>query len=157
MTGPENARRTHKLLGSDPTPKQERIYEAYPRARGASAREMDQETFESALVMAITQTFPNGPNAEPFKCYFFVPASAEKWAIEQLNVSARRIFEKLKGMPPARRSLAAKQIGRFLKCIMMGSRVLQLEKGPERWVAFGFEKSDPIPDWLRDGLLDEPT
>jgi hypothetical protein len=154
LGGPENVRLTHRLLGTEPNAKQRRIYDAYPGTRGLSDRGLDEETFESVLVMALTQTLPRA-NSEPFKCYFFVPASVEKWAIEQLNVRAKRIFAHLKPLKGERKVLAARQLGSFFHCILMGSRVLQLEQGPERWVAFGFDKTDPIPEWLREGLLDK--
>ena len=107
--------------------------------------------------MALTQTLPRDQST-PFRCYFFVPASAERWAVEQVALNAKRIFTQLKQLKAERKALAARQLGSFFHHIMMGSRILQLEKGPDRWVAFGFDKGDPsIPDWLREGLMDNPS
>lgn len=155
LGGPENVRLTHRLLGTQPNPKQLRIYEAFPGARGVSDHTLDQETFESALVMALTQTLPKAQTT-PFKCYFFVPASVEKWAIDRLGECAKHIFDQLKPLKPERKVIAARQLGSFFHCIMLGSRVLQLDTGPDRWVAFGFDKKDPIPEWMCAGLLELP-
>jgi hypothetical protein len=134
-----------------PEPGHIRLYDAFPHARGISDRAQNETTFEAVLIMALVQTFPKNQQLIPFKCYFFVPASIKVWAETQLTECAKRMFE---GLKRKRNAAAAKHLGTFFHNIPFGSRVLQINKAPDRWVAFGFTKGDLIPDWFGAALLD---
>lgn len=139
------------LYGTAPSPKHVRIYEAFPGSHGVSSKELDEEVFEAALILAIVQTYPRHQRPTPFKCFLFVPAETHKWAVEQTSVCAKRMFAELKR---EKKVDIAKHLGTFFHAISMGCRILQLQEAPERWVSFGFDRSDLIPSWLRDSLLD---
>ncbi len=141
------------FFGETPKAKHLRLYESFPAKKGASDRSRDEETFEATLIMAIVQTYPRNQRPDPFTCYLFIPAIEEKWAVNKLGEIAKRMFGVLKAHKKVQ---VAKHLGRFFHAVLLGSRTLHLDQAPERWVAFGFDRdADPIPDWMRDGLLDK--
>jgi hypothetical protein len=146
----------HGLLGGPPTEAHTSLYRAFPEARGYSSKTPDDILFEAAVILATFQAGrSNGTDKEP-KVYFLVPTSMESWVTSQLKADIRRIFDHLKtaAVPPEGRVKSVKHVGALFHRIMLGSQAYALPKEPEHWVAFGFSKSDAIPDWMRPKLLD---
>lgn len=139
------------FFGEPPNERHARIYAAFPGARGVSDHEKDETVFEAVLIMALVQTYPRHQRPDPFKCYLFIPASIEKWAVTTLGSCAKRMFDLLKSKKEVK---VAQHLGAFFHSVLIGSRVLHLDQEPDRWVCFGFERTDPIPDWMRNALLD---
>jgi hypothetical protein len=143
----------HKsLLGDDPSPVHTKIYEAFPATRGIASRETDPTVFEATLMLAIVQTYPRKQRPDPYRCFFFVRPELHPWALEQLRDCAQRMFWFQK---QSKNVAVAKHLGAFLRAISIGSRVLHFAEAPERWVAFGFDKTDPVPEWVK-GAISEP-
>jgi hypothetical protein len=150
LVGPEDLRKGHCVfLGIEPTPKQLRIYNAFPASRGVADARLDVENFEAAVIMALVQTFSMKTQPEPYRCYLFVPSSHEKWAVTQLGNFAVSVFKILKEKKAAAR---AQSMGKAFHAVLLGCRVFQFPQVPDRWVAFGFAKSDPMPDWMMPAL-----
>jgi hypothetical protein len=140
---PDDLRKGHAaFLSTEPTERQLTLYDQFPAFRGLSGAAFDVEMFEATVVMALVQTVSA-------KVYFFVPSSMEKEAIAALQNLAESIFARIKTRKAVNQ---AKAVGKAFKAILIGHRLLQIDTAPERWVAFGFQKEDPIPGWLRDGL-----
>lgn len=155
LVGPEDLHKSHyAFLGTEPTTKQCRIYDAFPEKRGVRASELDSEVFEALIVMGLVQTFAKKTQASPFRVYFFVPQQHERWAVKQLRSFAKTVFARLK---ERRASSQAQALGRAFHSVLIGCRVLQVLEAPDRWVAYGFSESYEIPDWMATGLTDVPA
>jgi len=138
------------FLGEDPNDRQRLLYSEFPTMRGFASQDQDPSIFEAALVLALVQTFPVKQGDELVKSYLFVPASMTLWSGEQIRASATRMFGVLK----EKKSVAgAKMLARLIKNVVSGSRVLQLRSVPERWSAFGFDLSAPLPEWMSSALI----
>jgi len=142
------------FLGEEPSDKQHLLYGAYPAKRGFLLQEKDYLLFEATLVLAMVQVFPEKPGGELLKSFLFIPASMSVWCGEQINAMVTRMFGVLKEKKSV---TGAKMLARLINNVAMGSRVLQLRSEPERWAAFGFDQSAPVPKWLGDALLELPS
>jgi len=148
----EDMQRSHSVyFGVAPSVVQARLYSAFPQARGYSSSALDPERFDATLIMALVQTYRKGTLPTNPDVLFFVPASHEQWAIGTLKESITRMFTCLKGQ---HRQDVAKTLSALFKHIHLGNRVLQFVDAPARWAAFGFTDADPIPAWLRSGLVE---
>ncbi len=149
----ERLLRLHALLGGG-TPQEihTRLYGAFPAALGFSSNARDDSMFEAVLTLALLQAGKSGGETEFHKVYFLVPASiSDGWVVPKFRTSAKHIFDRLKR---GKSVAAVKHVGDLFKGVMLGSQVFTLPQEPDRWVAFGFSKTDPIPDWMRNKLLD---
>ncbi len=148
-----------KLLGITPerTPKnfkltavQKALYEGSKEGRRGyrlkpSGTRQDPERFLATLVLAFHMTtFP-----EQGKVIFVVTRATEKWAIDQIKGTARYIYKSRKRASEA----SINAIDGALRRIDIGSRALQIEKEPERWVSYGYTDKDIQPPWMRGRLL----
>ena len=139
------------FLGEEPSERQRLLYGAFPEKRGFASREKDTSLFEATLVLALVQAFPSKQGGELDQSFLFMPASLAEWTGEQIGTCATRMFHVLKG----KKSVAgAKMLAQLINHVSSGSRVLQLRTVPEKWAAFGFDGSEPLPDWLRSRLVD---
>ena len=86
---------------------------------------------------------------DPYRCYLFVPGSHEKWAVVQLRRFAEAVFKILKEKKAAGR---AQIMGKAFHAVLLGCRVFHFTQAPDRWVAYGFAESDPMPDWMGSAL-----
>lgn len=139
------------ILGKTPSDSHAHFYSAFPKARGYSNSAHLLTLFDASLVVALYQVM--GPK-ESRKVYFLVPAPAERWVTEAFKGKAQEFFSRLKAkgsVPLVRR------FGDVFSQIMLGSQAFALPQEPERWVAFGFAKTDPIPTWMGSKLLDLPA
>lgn len=80
-----------------------------------------------------------------------VPKPLEKEMIQQLELLARRVFRIRRGG----NILDVKALRDAFRKVLLGSRVMQID-APDHWVACGFALDDPMPDWLRNGLMELP-
>lgn len=136
----------YALLGKEPTEAQVRLYENFPEYRGISDRSLDPEVMEAIVVQAlVTGTVKD-------RVFIYAPPAHEAWVMQQFDSIASVIFEIVKTTPfPKKYAMAYGMM--FQKIAFMG-RVLQVPSEPAHWLSFGFVKSDPVPDWLKDRLLE---
>jgi len=137
------------LLGDEPGNEHYALYGAYPAHRGFSDRRTVIARFEATFVLALTQTFPLG-SGSMHRSMFFVAAPTEDWAVKQMNRIAKVIFGRFKQEGNVH---GAKFVGDAFNHLMMGKYALQVTEEPERWAAFGFRTTDPVPEWMRKSLL----
>lgn len=140
------------FLGENPGPTHTRLYTEFPVARGFSSNVADEARFEATFVAGLAQVFEDGGGLQP--CFLLLPASQTVWGTAQMTQIVRRMLSRWKHeSDPAIRARAVHRLAEGIKHMMVGSRVLQLDNPPSRWVAFGFTVNDPVPEWLRDGLI----
>ena len=145
---------THRLLtGEDPLPIQEKLYES--GKFGYSDKALDEDRFLGVAVMTLHKTTRDGRHKPPSRVVLLVPPAQDKWVLEQLDRISAKTFKHLKHLPGTKpsRDRVSIMIGEWFKVLFVMSRLLQLPEQPEAWTSFGFSKEDPIPDWMRDGLL----
>lgn len=147
------------LLGKaqDPTPKAFRLSQVHQDLYAAFQADKrgyrlllnnskeDEARFLATFVMALYLT--NFPNEG--KVIFVVSRGTEKWAVNQIKAIAHYIYRSRKGAPTS----AISAIDEALRRIDLGSRALQIETEPERWVAYGFTNQDILPPWMRGRLV----
>lgn len=139
------------LLGAPVTETHLKLYEGYPSSRGFSTADPSREEFEAAFMLALAQVLKGN---QLNRTFLFVPASKTVLFGEMATEVARRMFARLKGTNPIeRRRGTVEKLSLALKHLMFGSRVLQMEREPAHWAALGFQQTDPIPEWLRAGLV----
>lgn len=147
----EDILKTHRILmGYEPTANQSLIYNAFPKHRGAFGPAQNEEVFQAVSIMALVQTYTKKTQAEPFQVFLLIPSSHERWAVDQLQILSKSIFERLREQKAV---AAAKAIGKSFKAILMGSKVLTITEAPPRWASYGFPKDAYVPEWLREALL----
>jgi hypothetical protein len=144
----------HGLFGEGLHEPHERLYKEYPSSLGYSARDAyvltpDDVLFSAVLVLALYQAGLAG-SANLQNVYFLVPGFMEKRTTHMMRAAAERIFARLKTGGSVK---AIKHVGALFHRVMMGCQVFTLPEEPQHWVAFGFSKSDHIPEWMRAKLL----
>ena len=140
------------LLGEEPADLHKKLYES--GKFGFSDKTLDPERFLAVAMVTLHKTTRVSMH-KPARVVLLVPPLKDKWAIEQLDVISERMFRHMKKMPGTSmaRGNAAKMVGGWFKVLFVMSRLLQLPEQPDAWTSFGFSKEDPIPDWMREGLL----
>ncbi len=139
-----------QLIGKAPTKEHLTLYEAFPDYKGFSDREVNLARFEAVIVLCLSQAFNEPGQDKPNKTYLFVPANQEKWAMAQLKILAQRLFARCKEHKAKGTAL---YLGEVFRSLMLGSRAVLLVNDPGRWAAYGFDRKDPAPNWMRDKLL----
>lgn len=148
----EPARVHLTLLGTSPSEEQRKLYDGFPSYRGYSASSPTDDHFEATFVAALTQAL--GAGGKFNRSYIFVPATKVEWVNSRTIQIAQTMFGLLKLKPSGeQRRKTCENLGAVLKHLLVGSRVLQMEDEPARWVALGFQSADPIPEWMRNALL----
>jgi hypothetical protein len=141
----------HKqLLGVDPTPEQNRLYEAFPKQRGFSSEEQNSDRFVATFIAALADTWDGDAKACTFKVPLAIPRAIEPWCIDQINLFVETMKVRRKLIPDKR------FIPHFLqamKHVETGTRVFSMVEAPKRWTAFGFSVDSVAPEWLKEGLL----
>lgn len=150
VTSKDMVKAHRAFLGVDPSSTQSRIYEAFPEFRGVNNSFPDEEIFEATAISSIVQAFTMKQVEEPHQVHLFVTASNRAWTVQRLRVLTQTVFSRLKERKDAKHAPA---VGKLFHAILMGTKVLPFETPPERWACFGFVASDPIPPWMRSGLL----
>lgn len=141
----------HKqLLGVDPTPEQNLLYNAFPKRRGFSSEEQDSDRFIATFIAALTDTWDRDTKACTFTVPLAIPRAIEPWCIDQINLFVER-------MKVRRKTFVSKtiipQFVQAVRHVEMGTRVFSMVEAPKRWVAFGFSTDSVAPEWLKEGLL----
>ena len=121
---------------------------------GFSDKTLDAERFAAVAVLTLFKTTRTSME-RPDRVVMLVPPSADKWVISQLDGVSAMVCEHCKKIPGTKeaRTRLARMIGDWFKVLFVASRALQLPEQPEAWTSFGFSIDDPIPDWMRDGLM----
>jgi hypothetical protein len=135
----------------EPRTSHKNLYEAYPSALGYSGQAADESLFEAILILALYQASKDGANLH--KVYILVPARLEKWAMARMRTGAERVFARLKKGATVP---AIKHVGAIFHQLMLGFQIWALPEEPKCWVAFGFSKTDHVPEWMRSKLLETP-
>jgi hypothetical protein len=147
----------HELFGEDPehTPEALRVtdlhrklYHAFPSARGVSFRGKDYAALPAIIVMAIAQTQIRTSTKDTVLIY--TPKLCEKWALNGLEQAARRVM-RCKKEGESRGMFVRDMFGR----VFVSHRFLGTQE-PDGWVAIGLCRDAPLPDWLRNKLIEVP-
>lgn len=148
-----------RLLGKDQekTPKNFKLSEVHKALYSAveenkrgfrlklNGAKTDPERFLATFVLAFHMTaFPT-----PGRVIFIVSRVTERWAVDQIKGIAYYVYRQRKGASKE----AINAIDDALRNIDIGSRALQFETEPERWVSYGFNSQDILPPWMRGRLL----
>lgn len=133
------------LFGSEPTPLQRRIYDAFPQYRGISSSEQNPEVMQAIILLALTF----GHFSE--RVYVFAPPMYEAWVLEQFSRAADQILTVCRNNPNS--GALARGYGKLFHKVAFTGKVLQFQQDPEKWLACGFAVSDPIPEWMSKALL----
>ena len=129
---------------------QQEFYEAATKGsiRGFSATpaqpHVHVERFLATFVLAMTLT--EGTQ----KVLLAVPEPHHEWVKEQSAMVFSRIFGQRKNHPI--KSILALREATILALGSMTARILPMAE-PERWVAFGFQSGDVLPEWVQGRLL----
>lgn len=118
------------------------------RIRGFSATpappHIHVERFLATFVLAMVLT--EGKH----KVIMAVPEPHHEWVTQQSAMVFRRIFGQRKNHPI--KSILALREATIQALGSMTSRILSMAE-PERWVAFGFQSGDTLPEWIQGRLL----
>lgn len=137
-----------RLLGSEPTFMQRRLYRVFPDGkRGFSCEDTDRERFVAVFVVAMVQTTPvSGKSPD---VVITCPPGYESRTTKHIAWFARQVFRGLKND-----TAAVKVVRESFKSILLGTQAfVDMPAEPVRWASFGFSKTDKIPKWMKDALL----
>lgn len=125
------------------------LYEGYPNVRGYSDPEANETRFAAVTTLAMALAFDHD------HVLFLVPPAHKGWTMERFRIVRNAFFTRCKTMPGSQegRVRLAETFRQNFKRFYIVERPLQLSKAPPAWVAFGFDAQDPVPEWLRSGLL----
>lgn len=127
-------------------PPQQRLYNAFPEARGFSSSDEDISLLLGALIVALAQTKPKSTQ----RVLLLVPKVHTRWVLVQMKAVARYLIRARKHNPESVELVR----NVFGQVFLYGTPHKQPDE-PARWASFGFRKDDPlIPQWCRDGLLE---
>jgi hypothetical protein len=133
-----------RLYGTPPSEIAQSLYEAYEQGyRGLDLRELDSERFQASLTLALYLT-----ENRQHRVSLLVPKAQQDLVVQQLRNSALQLIKSRRKNPAS-----AKIIQGLFHCLMLQSRILQLEYEPVPWVSIGFTSKDPLPEWMKNRLL----
>jgi hypothetical protein len=138
------------LTGEEPDSSHTKFYDS--GKMGFSDKGFDKARFLSVAMLTLSKTLRR---ATPSRVVLLISPSHDKWVVQQFDDVSAVAFKVLKKFPgtPSGRADLARLFGSAFKMVFYSSRLLQLPDMPEAWTSFGFSKEDPIPTWMRDGLL----
>lgn len=150
-------------LGIDPertpkefqvSPQQAHLYGAFPKARGffypdgpRISEAHDRELLLGTLILALAQIRPNSGHP----VFLVIPKVHTEWVTDQMKGVVRYILRTRKGTPGGN-DLVADLFNRIYLC----TNPFLMAAEPARWTAFGIQKSDILPSWLTEGLIEVP-
>jgi hypothetical protein len=140
------------LMGNEPNEIQQAFYSS--GKMGFSDKALDKERFTLVAMLTLQKTMRTSMMT-PSRVVLLTPPSHFKWvqdAFDDISVIAFKMLKKYPGSSKGRADLS-KMIGNCFKIVFYNSRLLQLPDVPDAWTSFGFTREDPIPDWMRAGLL----
>jgi hypothetical protein len=143
----------HRIsFDEEATERQGALYDAYPNAHGYSDPMKDPEKFRAVLHLALLQAHPpDGHQANIQTSFIFYPKTHEEWVIDQIKMNAEAIFARFRAQ---KRVEAAKFMGECFLALRLGHLVFQVTGEPTNWMAFGFTRTDTLPQWMSDRLQD---
>ncbi len=141
-------------LGKDPqhtpapyliTPRQIKLYESWPQARGTYSEKGDVDLFVATFILTLAQTKP-GDNR---KVFFLTPRSHAPWVREQMAILVRYLIR------CRRRSPKGIQVVKdVVKQIYLSDKPFKFVDPPEHWVVFGFSAKGVMPPWIAESLVE---
>lgn len=141
------------LLGSEPSPIQVALYDAYENGyRGYLAETFDDEKLIASLVIALAQTSPDDGTIKGLKqVALLTPKDLSEGVLLGIRKMAWRIMVRCKSYDFGR--AVFKQA---FKNILLGHEIPAGH--PPRFVAYGYKPGDDIPGWLKSCLwkIEEP-
>jgi hypothetical protein len=140
------------ILGREPTPIQQRLYDEFPHAVGYSDRSLNPERFQAVTVLTLVRAIEAKRGPEPHRVLMFIPPAHEAWVLEQFHTFTKDVFAYCKTLSGNRVALAKMWGGHFHQ-IVIAKRVLQFSEPPPYWMTFGFDREDLVPDWVRSRLV----
>jgi hypothetical protein len=129
------------VLGRDPTPAQRTIYEA--GARGLVGRHSSPEQLEAMVVVAMKL-------AERGEVFVFAPRVVETEVTTAIKSTVASAITATSGRQGSRERV--KELVHRLRPWTH----FPPEHEPVAWVSLGFERNDPVPAWLKQGLVVAP-
>jgi hypothetical protein len=105
--------------------------------RGFSSKQLTTFDFMAVLARAL-EAAEDGDT-----CVFF-PKRHESWVITRIEALLMRAVQ-------ANPRASLPRIKSLFSNLSLSSHVFCVE--PARWVVFGFDKTDPLPDWMARRLL----
>ena len=138
------------LLGTDPEAEHSKLYES--RKMGFSDKGFDKSRFLAVAMLTLSKTLRT---AQPSRVVLLIAPTHDKWVVEEFDNISAVAFKSIKKHPGSLqgRAALAQLFGSAFKTVFYCSRLLQLPDQPESWTSYGFAREDPIPDWMRNGLL----
>jgi hypothetical protein len=143
------------LLNREPDPSHVRLYDS--GKKGFADKSFDQNRFLAVAMITLQKTMRKSMSM-PSRVMLLIAPTHEKWVREEFDLISAAVFKRLKTYPastPAKRLVFARNVGECFKIVGYHTRLLQLPDQPESWTSFGFSKEDYIPDWMRNGLLED--
>lgn len=125
------------------------LYEAFPASLGFSSRQREDALFEAVFSLALFQAAGLGQSVQEVYC--FVPNVTRQWFLNHLRESTKVIFSQLRTRNNVK---LVEHIGGLFHQLKLGDQPGMLPNEPERWISFGFLKTDPIPEWMGSKLLE---
>ena len=138
-----------RLLGQDPTPEQQRLYDIFPKRRGFSNEEQDPDLFVATFIVSLADTWDAATKTSKYTVPLAIPRAIEPWCIDQMDVLVNRVRLRLNVLPKA----FVASFAQAARHVETGTRVFAIVEAPKRWTAFGFSVSSVAPPWLKEGLL----
>jgi len=137
--------RLHKaiLFKTEPTPVQIQLYET--DAHGYATRTPTEEQLDATICVSISSVTKGDT-----PLYFFVAPALHASVLFRFKAIAQRLLGEVQS--EKNNSEAARIIQQWLSRVMLGAYV-GAEVPVPRWVAYGLSKDDPIPEWMKEGLL----
>ena len=143
---------------AQPTPEETRVYRQASVLHGFSSHEQDKGKLEAILLLALSRTLGKAvegthPLQALYPVYFFIPDNHWDWAkqhILQLSATAKQnnpvtdeVFKDVKW----------NLFKNTLRQLKKEARPWLVEKEPERWFAFGFDRDAKfLPPWFSEKL-----
>ena len=140
------------LFMTEPTPLQRRLYES-PASHGFSSKEPSEEVTDALLALAISRVFKYDQTKES-RIEVMAAHDLQAGLMARWGVVSRQMFNRIHEENPD-----SDQAQRVLKIaknwfVRMNLRTKVLTQIPNEWVSYGFSRSEPLPPWMREGLLD---
>ena len=142
-----------QIIGVEPNDDQKRLYASFTDFRGYSDDDLNSDRFEAIVLLSLSEAAQSEQGV-----LVFAPPVHEGWVIRHFNELADRIFTRCKsiGGEATKRIELARAYQTMFERVHLTGKLMQIHEAPARWVSFGFKRTDPLPDWVPDKLLEPP-
>lgn len=130
-------------------PRKRDLYRAYANsdARGFACADFDDELFIATMTLALRQAqFKGEQSTSPV--ILAVPKALDAWAYELSKTFYKLVLQNFRGDVSV-----AKAVRAGFDSIYWEHRSHLLNEEPGRWVAYGFDYSNPVPKWMEGRLI----